>query len=385
MDARALNRATLARQLLLERAAIPVLAAIERVAGLQAQLARPPFVGLWTRVAGFRRDQLATLVRDKQVVRATLMRGTLHLASARDYLAWRPALQSMLAANASAIFKQRAKGIDPAAVCAYARTQLPATFDALRPLLAKRFAGCDERALGYTVRTHLPLVQLPTDDRWAYPAAAAFADAATWLGTPIAATASAHDLIRRYLAAFGPATVRDAQIWSGVPKLEPVFADLRDELVTFRDGKRELFDLPDAPRPPADTPVPVRLLPDFDNLVLAHDDRRRIVADEHRAQLTTKNLQVKATFLVDGFVAGTWTIERAKARATLVLVPFGKLGKPVRAALEAEADALVRFVEADATSYAIAFRTDPTATARAPRGRSTTPASRRRTAPRRGP
>jgi hypothetical protein len=351
MNARALGRATLARQALITRAADP-LAMIERLVGLQAQQARPPFVGLWTRIASFEREQLSALVRDKAVVRATMMRGTLHLVSAADYGALRGALSPMFAAGVKSILGKRVEGLDVDKLCAFARTKLPATFEALRPVLAKKFPKFDDRALGYAVRMHLPLVQVPTEDRWAYPASSDFACAETWLGRAIDRTVDPALLVKRYLAAFGPATVRDAQTWSGLRDLAPAFATLRDELVTFRDGKRELFDLPDSPRPDADTDVPVRFLPDFDNLVLSHDDRSRVIADVHRPAVVTKNLQVKATFLVDGVVSGTWTIERKKA-ATLVLSPFATLNKPARAALEAEGESLARFVEPDAASYAI--------------------------------
>jgi hypothetical protein len=287
LSPRALNRALLARQLLLSRANLPPLAALDHLAGLQAQLARPPFIGLWTRLAGFER--------------------------------------------------------------------------------AKKFPKFDERALGYAVRMCLPVVQVPTDDPWAFPGAAAFADASTWLDAPVpvpvaaapssdppAASSASDLLVRRYLAAFGPVTVRDAQRWSGLADLSPVFERLRPSLLTFRDDKkRELFDLPGAPRPPPDAPAPVRFVPDFDNLVLGHDDRRRIIADEHRPQLTIKNLQLKATFLVDGFVAGTWKIERTRRAASLVLSPFGKLSRAIRAPLEEEGEALLSFVEPDAASRSI--------------------------------
>lgn len=358
MNLRELNRATLARQLLLERSKLSPLAAVERLVAMQAQVARPPFIGLWTRLATFKREQLGELLRTKRIVRATALRGTLHLMSAADYLALRPALQPMLTYYMQALLKERAANLDLARLAAHAATLLPATFEELRPQLAKKFTKHDERALGFAVRVQLPLVQVPTDaDRWAFPSSAQFAAADVWLGRKLPATAAAaapHELVRRYLAAFGPATVKDAQIWSGMRDLKPVFESLRDELVTFRDDtKRELFDLPDAPRPSADTPAPVRFLPDFDNLVLGHDDRRRIVADDHRKQIVTKNLLVKATFLVDGFVAGTWTIARKKAAATLTLAPFAPLKKPARAALAEEGDALLRFVEPDAASYAV--------------------------------
>ena len=141
-------------------------------------------------------------------------------------------------------------------------------------------------------------------------------------------------LVRRYLAAFGPASVADAQEWSGVRGLGPAFEALGDELVRLRDeAGRELFDLPDAPRPPQDAPAPARLLPEFDSLVLGHADRGRIIAPEHRPLLITKNLRIPATFLVDGEVAGTWSVTRRARSATLELVPFGRLAAAARAAL----------------------------------------------------
>jgi winged helix DNA-binding protein len=354
LTVRDLNRALLARQLLLARARMTPLAAIAQLVALQAQVARPPFVGLWTRLHGFQRPELSELLHDRRVVRATFLRGTLHLAAAADFLAFRPALQPMLSASFHAIMKDRAAGLDVAAVVAFAHTRLPATFEQLRPVLAQQFRAHDERALGHAVRTHVPIVQIPTGDPWAFPASAAFAAAETWLARACGAEPSAVALVRRYLAAFGPATIKDAQRWSGIADLAPAFAALRPELRSFRDDKRrELFDLPDAPRPPPDAVAPVRLIPDFDNLVLGHDDRRRIISDEHRPSLTTKNLLVKATFLVDGFVAGTWTIERARRAATLTLTPFAPLSRPTRAALEAEAEALLAFVEPDAETRAI--------------------------------
>jgi hypothetical protein len=364
LGVRELNRALLARQLLLSRARMTPLAAIAQLVALQAQVARPPFVGLWTRLHGFERAQLHQLLHDRHVVRATFLRGTLHLITAADFRAFRAALQPMLTAGFRAIIKDRADDLDLARLAAFAGTRLPATFEQLRPQLAAAFSNHDERALGYAVRMHLPLVQVPTADPWAFPSSAAFASAEAWLARSAGSGASLVGpapltglvaLVRRYLAGFGPATVKDAQRWSGVPDLQPAFDALRPELLTFRDDKRrELFDLADAPRPAADTAAPVRFVPDFDNLVLGHDDRRRIVADEHRPALVTRNLMVKASFLVDGFVAGTWTIARTRHTATLTLAPFTALSRPTRAALEAEADTLLGFVEPDATTRAVA-------------------------------
>lgn len=360
LTTRQLNRALLARQMLLAREPGTAVEAVERLAGMQAQVARPPFVGLWTRLQGFRREDLLTALHQKQIVRVTAMRATLHLMTAADYVSLRGSLQPALSRGMQSILKDRAKDFDFAALETEARAFFrgaPATFDALRTHLKAKDPQADERAMAYAIRTHLPLVQVPTDTTWGFPAAADFAMADEWLGTEVSTRpAPAHELVRRYLAAFGPATPGDAQSWSALSGLREVFESLRPELVTFRDQrKRELFDLPDAPRPEEDTPAPVRFLPDFDNLVLAHDDRTRVIADEHRPRVVTKNLLVRATFLVDGFVAGTWKTERKKKTASLIIEPFAPLLKKTVKELEQEGDALLRFVEEDAEAREIRF------------------------------
>ncbi len=348
---RALNRATLNRQLLLRRDAMPPLAAIERLAGLQAQWPRPPFVGLWTRLESFARDALAELLAERRAVRGTLMRGTIHLVSAADYLAWRAPLQPMLTRGLR-VLGDRAAGLDLEAVAAAAHQFLsagPQTFEAIRDHLKARFPGANDRVLGYTARMLLPLVQEPTAATWSYPAVARFALAEAWLGRPPVESTGLDDLLLRYLAAFGPASVADAQTWSGLQGLKPAFEALRPRLAVFRDERgRELFDLPDAPRPNADVTVPVRFLPEFDNLLLAHADRRRVIADAHKPAVFLPGLRVAATLLVDGTVAGTWSIERQRAAASLVVTPFAQLAQNTAAALLGEAERLARFVEDDA-------------------------------------
>jgi Winged helix DNA-binding domain len=353
LTTRQLNRALLARQMLLAREKATALEAVERLVGLQAQLARPPFGGLWTRLEGFRREDLLAPLRERQIVRVTAMRGTLHLMSAADYVELRSALQPGLSRGMQAILRGRTDTFDLDAIQKDARAFFggsPETFDAFRIHLKEKYPEGDERAMAYAVRTHLPLVQVPTEAVWGFPAAAAFALADEWLGREIpGGEAPAHALVRRYLTAFGPATPGDAQAWSGLSGLRPVFEELRPTLVTFRDErKRELFDLPEAPRPEEDEPALVRFLPEFDNLVLGHDDRTRVMADEHRPRVVSKNLQVSATFLVDGFVAGTWKVERKKKTAALVLAPFAPLAKKTLTALEREGEALLGFVEEEA-------------------------------------
>jgi hypothetical protein len=268
----------------------------------------------------------------------------------------------MLSRGMQSILRDRMSTFDMDRVSAEARRffgKAPATFDALRDHLVKKFPAGDERAMGYAIRTHLPLVQVPTDAPWGFPAAADFALADGWLAREVSTTAtSAEAMVLRYLAAFGPATPADAQAWSGMAGLRDVFETLRPSLVTFRDErKRELFDVPDAPRPDEDVAAPARFVADFDNLVLSHDDRARIVADEHRPRVTLKNLQVRATFLVDGFVAGTWKSERKRKTAVLVIEPFAAVAKRTRTALEQEGERLLAFLEEDAADREIRWAT----------------------------
>ena len=352
---RQLNRATLARQMLLRRERGSVVEAVERLCGMQAQEPRPPFPGLWTRLHGFRREDLHRSLHDRTVVRGTLMRGTLHLMSAGDFIAHRMTLQPMLT-RSLALLGTRAEGLDADEVLPIARALLgesPRTFGELRAALVEAVPDINDRALGFTVRMSLPLVMIPTEDRWGFPADSRFGLAENWLGTPVSNEANAEALALRYLAAFGPATAGDVQQWSGLQGIKPVLESLRPRLARFHDERgRTLFDLPDAPRPAEDTPAPPRFLPEFDNLVLSHADRTRVLADEHRQFiLGAKNGRIPATFLVDGWVAGTWRVERKKRAVTLAITPFAALPKSTAAALGEEGTALVRFLEDDADTF----------------------------------
>jgi hypothetical protein len=362
LSQRALNRALLARQMLLSREQRTAVDAIEQVGGLQAQLPRPPFIGLWSRLEAFERGALVEAIAARAVVRVTAMRGTLHLLSARDYLAWRGPLQPALSRGVRSIAGATVNDTDLKQAEAITRAFLghaPATFDAIRGHLEPRFKALNVRHLAYALRMTIPLVQVPEPEvTWAYPGAADFALADTWLGRRVPTGAAApNSLVKRYLAAFGPASVADAQTWSGLQKLAPVFEALRPELVTFRDErKRELFDLPKAPRPAEDVAAPVRLVPDWDNLLLGHQDRRRVIADDHRARISTRNLQVTACFLVDGSVAGSWSIARKGKAATLVLEPFVKITKTDQIALKEEAARLLAFAEPQAATHDVGVR-----------------------------
>ncbi len=348
---RHLNRATLARQMLLARKKTSVPQAVEQVLALQAQMARPAFVGLWSRVSGFTRPKLAKLLHDRTIVRATTIRGTLHLMTASDYLRFRGALQASLDLGLKAILKQRLAGIDIDRIVALSRTHFatPRTFDDARKHLQLTYPKLDERAMGYAVRLTLPLVQVPTDDDdWSFPATASFVSAEAWLGNKPQTDEGPDTIVLRYLSGYGPSTIAETQTWLGMPALKPTFERLRPRLVSLRGpGRAELFDVAGAPTPEADTPVPVRFLPEWDSMLIGRNDER-FIATAHRPSVFLPGLRVLATFLIDGAVAGTWRIERAKGTATLVLSPFAKVTKAARGELEEEGEALLQFVEPEA-------------------------------------
>ncbi len=359
LSTRQLNRATLARQLLLARERSPALRAIERLVGVQAQWPKPPFIALWSRLADFRAEELTGLLHRRDVVRATAMRATLHLMAASDYLRFRSTLQAAISRGVQSMLGDRLAGGEMDRMLALARrffSDEPRTFAELRVFLLTLDRTMDERAVAYAVRTHLPLVQVPTDARWGHPATADFAHAEAWLGTPVPeATDRLGELVLRYLAALGPATVADMQSWLGVPKLGPVLEQLEARLVRVRDERgKEHFDLPDAPRPPAGIVAPARFLPEFDNVIVARSDER-FLAKQHRPLVFLSALRVRPTVLVDGVVAAAWGIARSKGTATLTVEPFASLAKGARAEVGAEAERLLAFTDGDAPGRSVKF------------------------------
>ncbi len=357
---RELNRATLARQLLLKREALSAQEAIERLAGMQAQIPGPPHVGLWSRLETFQRRDLVDLVMARRVVRATLMRTTIHLMSARDYASFRLALQPALTRSLDTVAGKRLAELDMDRLIEAARMRFeagPCTFAELRPVLSGVEPDRDPSALAYAVRTHLPLVQVPSGDAvWGYAGNAPFALAESWLDVPLAPDGGAHRLILRYLQAFGPASVQDFQTWSGMVRMWEAFEELRPGLRIFRDESgRELLDIPDAPLPPEDTPAPVRFVPDYDNLLLAHADRARVISDKHRKRVFLSAARVRGTFLVDGFVRGAWKLERTRKEAMLLIEPFESLSEENHYALAVKGEKLVRFVGEGAETFGVRF------------------------------
>jgi hypothetical protein len=352
LTTRQLNRALLARQWLLGRVRRGVAPALEHLVGLQAQNAPSPYLALWARLEGFEPAALARLLRTRRAVRLALHRSTIHLVTARDCLALRPVLAPVLErAHAASPFGKRLAGLDVRPFLAEARALLeaePLTTSELGARLAETHPDLDAEALGYAMRAHLPLVQVPPRGLWGEGGPPRCATAEAWLGRPLAGDGAPDALARRYLGAFGPATVADFQAWSGLAGSAAIFTRLRPRLRLFVDERgRELLDVPRGPMPDPDAPAPARFLPDYDNAFLGHADRARIVADEDLPRLRAGN-GFQPPFLLDGFVGGTWKVARTKDRATLALRPLRRLASADRAALEGEGGRLLAFLAPEA-------------------------------------
>jgi hypothetical protein len=356
---RELNRATLARQFLLERADVPVTEVLTRVVGMQAQAPNPPYYGLWARLTGFRPDDLAELVTAREVVRLSLMRSTIHLVTADDALYLRSVLQPAQERAFLATYAKRLEGLDVPQVLAAAVEILeagPETFAVLGKRLQERYPGCDVQTLSNLARTFAPLVQVPPRGLWGSSGQATHTTARAWLGRDLSGGVTADEMVLRYLAGFGPASVADAQVWSGLTRLKEVFERLRPRLRTFRsESGVELFDLPDSPRPGGDADAPVRIVAEFENLLLSYADRSRVISEEHRKRIFTPNGLIPGTFLVNGEVAGTWRLTAKKKTALLEFTPFGKVSKRDRARLEAEGGRLLAFAVPGAEPAGITF------------------------------
>jgi hypothetical protein len=361
---RQINRATLARQMLLTREKVTPVKAIERLVAMQAQWPKPPFLGLWSRVDGFERSQLTALFHKRSVVRATFLRATIHVVTTKDFLSLRPAIQPVLESAMQSILKERLDGLDLTALTKQVRKMLdrePLTFAAIREEFLRADPKADERAMGYAVRMLLPLVQVPVDGQaWAFPSQACFSSAEQWLDKAIPSKAVQPDaLLLRYLEGYGPASTDDMRAWSGLPRAavkEAVdrLSKLSNRLSVFRDGKRELFDLVDAPRPDEDVPAPVRLIPEYDNVITTRADER-FVAKGDRPRVFLSALRIAATVLVDGFVVGTWKMEASKRVAIVTVEPFKPFAARVKKEVEAEAEALLRFAEPEVATREVRF------------------------------
>ncbi len=351
---RALNRATLARQLLLTRHQVPALEAVHALAGLNAQTSKDPYIGLWARLTNFKPDDLANLLHTKQVVRSCLMRCTQHLVTAADFQTFRPVLDPVLTRVQRTIWGRRTEGIDPEDLAAKGTTALRGitlTRSQLGKKLQEHWPNHQASDLGWSFQYLAPVVHPPPDGLWGRKRGQTpFALAEDWLGVP-AGKQDPAALILTFLAAFGPATLRDIHAWSGLSRLGDVIDSLRPDLLTFRtDRGIELFDLPTAPRPDPQTPAPIRFLPEFDNLIVGYHDRSRMMTNEQRVRVCDGDY-IAATLLVDGFVRGMWKVELTDDTATLAIELLDDTGgndvvltSADRKAVEAEGLELLRFM-----------------------------------------
>ena len=362
---RELNRAMLARQLLLERADIGVVPAIERLAALQAQWSPSPYIALWSRLLDFRREKLWSAIERHQVIRARLMRGTLHLVSARDFYPYAVATQDLQRGAWNRL--QVGRGVDPKKVAAlaiaFAREPRPKedVLEHLRERGGGTLGGPFNWLVWRFVSAHADLVTAPPGGHWEYGGTdAPYVAARHWIarGERPSEEAAVEILVRRCLAAFGPVTLADVSKFAGQapPRVRPTLERVAGTLRIFTDeAGRVLYDLPRAARPGADTPAPVRFLPRYDELLIAYQHRDRVIAPAHRHAIYSKNGIIEAVVLVDGFASGTWGLVREKEKAVLSVAPFARLASRDRVAVEAEGRKLLSFLAPDATTLVVRF------------------------------
>lgn len=358
---RALNRATLERQFLLRRAPgadMSVKGAVEHLVGLQAQNVKPPYYALAARLDGFDPEELSALMASREVGRLVTMRSTIHTHTAEDCLTLRPLVQAARDRELR-MFRTGLAGVDLERLRDLARElveEQPRTMKELREALLKDWPDADPFALSVAARCLLPLVQVTPRGLWGRSGQVTLTTAEHWFGREAEPVAAPDETVLRYLKAFGPASVKDMQTWSGLTRMREVFERLRPALAVFQDERGvELFDLPDAPRPDAGTPAPPRFLPEFDNLLLSHADRARVVPEAYKVR-TWKGNQAYSTFLVDGFLAGIWRLAETKEDAVVTVQPFGELTRAQRGEL-AEEGARMLSIFSPATAHDIRFGT----------------------------
>lgn len=362
LSRRALGRATLDRQLLLRRHSMPARQAVRHLGGLQSQAPHAPYVGLWTRLSGFAPEDLSNPLSERAMVRAPLLRGTVHLVDAADFVAFRPMFSSLLEGVLRSNFVRDLPGVDLGALAAAAGELLserPLTRVQIGKTLAARWPDADPRALAYAATLLVPVVQVPPRGIWGRSGQATWAAAETWLAgagsppsppSPPSRAAAAGELVQRYLAAYGPASVADMQAWSGLTRLREITDGLDLRVIRGPDGA-DLLDLPDASLPDADTPAPPRFLPEYDNLLLSYADRRRVNPDDREVPLWPGSGGTRGTLLIDGLWDATWKI----SGGVLTVSTFRGLTPGEKSAVTDEAAALLAFTTPDAGNTDIRF------------------------------
>jgi len=368
LDRRTLNRALLARQLLLRRESRPVSDVVEHLVGLQAQAPGDPYVALWSRVEPFDPEELGRLITERRALRAALMRATIHLVTDRDALALYPVMRPVLRRTFSSQspFGRNLAGVDLDAVVAVGRALIeerPRTRAELRALLAPGWPDRDAGSLAQAVTYLLPVTQVPPRGVWKRAGQAKWATIESWLGRPLATDQSPDQPILRYLAAFGPATAGDIRTWCGLTGIKEVVERLQPGLRTYRDEEgRELVDLPDAPLPDRDTPAPVRFLPVYDNVLLSHSDRSRIIRPEDRRRAVEAAYAGSfGTILIDGFARAAWRTARRADQASIRIGLLDPLSEPDLDDVTKEGDRLLTFLEPHAETREVQFQALSTA------------------------
>ncbi len=340
LDTRALNRATLARQHLLERTTGSVPEMIEHLVGMQCQNPLDPYYGLWARLVDFDPEDLSGMIAERRAVRTAFLRATIHLVTSDDLLeidaTVRPVSRRVFASTS---FARAVKGMDLEQVLSVGRASMeekPRSRAELSQLLAAEWPDRDPQSMAQAVSYNLPLIQVPPRGLWGQKGNAIWTTVENWLGRALDSRPDPRLLALRYLAAFGPASVSDMRIWSGITGLNEAFERLRPDLRAFRDEQgRELLDLPEAPRPESGTPAPPRFLPEYDNVLLGHADRSRVIPADARPPGWAGNV------LHDGFLVGSWKVARTKSEARITVTTFGSMTKRVVAEVSDEAARLL--------------------------------------------
>ncbi len=357
---RELNRALLSRQLLLDRRDLPSSEVIERLVGLQAQVPDAPYVALWSRLRDYRPDSLAVDVAAGRAVRLSLMRSTIHLVTARDCLTLQPTLQLVIdrQIRGSSYLKDLA-GLDIGAILAEGQRLLadqPRSRTELGILLSGRWPGVAPGSLGAVATSLTPTLQVPPRGVWRSKSGPVWAPIETFLGRPPGPPIELETLVRRYLAAFGPASVADMSRWSGLTGLGPVFRQLRPELRIYRSPSgEELFDIPGGQLPNPQTPAPPRFLGEYDNVLLSHKDRSRIMTVQELPGIPSGYGASTGTVLIDGMLGAVWKVDQDVAATALSVTPYEPLSADDEQAVAAEGEALLRFIDPSATGDTVRF------------------------------